>query len=53
MSYGSIRAMYPLIGRAGIGAEFGYIRRDGYFDDLPDLKRDNDWARVFITWVTK
>jgi len=53
VAYGSIRGMLPLFGRFGIGAEFGYVRRDGFFEDLPDLKRDNDFARLFVTWVTK
>jgi hypothetical protein len=53
VSYGSLRAMVPIVARAGLGGEIGYIRRDAYFKDLPDFTRDNDWVRLFVTWVTK
>jgi hypothetical protein len=53
VSYGSLRVTIPIVGRFGVGGEYGYVRRDGYFKELPDFTRDFDYARLFLTWVTR
>jgi hypothetical protein len=53
VTYGSLRVTIPIVGRFGVGGEYGYVRRDGFFTDYPDFKRDFDYARLFVSWVTK
>lgn len=53
VAHGMLRAMVPVVGRLGVGGEYGYVRRDGIFRDFPDFVRDFDYVRLYLSWVTR